>query len=166
MKHIALVLLVLTPLIGGSQNIEPKKKIHSTINVTGRDLSNDRGGGSVSYSIGQVFVATHQSSEDYALEGVQQPLVSSVFSLEKIKNKFQISVYPNPATNFFEISLLNYAEGSLKYHLMDLHSRMLKEGRIERSGTRVNIGNLPAALYLLKLSSHGKFIKTIKIIKK
>jgi len=164
MKHIPLVLLVLIPFIGGSQNIDPKKNTHATINAAGGNFSDN--GGIVSYSIGQVFFSSHHTSENHILEGVQQPLVINISPPEKAEKRLQVGTYPNPVTRVFIIRASNFSERSLEYHLMDLQGRLIKEGRIENSKTKVNIANVPVAIYLLMISDNGTRIKTIKIIKK
>jgi len=165
MKYIPLVLLVLIPLIAKSQSIEPQITTHATINIAGRDVSDD--GGSISYSIGQVFFSVHHDPENQILEGVQQPLVISARPIVKKENNFKVAAYPNPGTDYFMIEASDYPKRELSYKFMDLQGRLLKAERFGKSGaTRVNINSLPAAIYLLRIYDNGKFIKTIKIIKK
>lgn len=164
MKYMPLVLLVLIPLIATSQNIEPQKITHATINIAGGDVSDD--GGSISYSIGQVFFSAHYDPENLILEGVQQPVVISARPIVEKEKNFKVVAYPNPGTDYFIIEASTYANRALSYNFMDLQGRLLKAERFDKSGaTRVNIASLPVAIYLLRIYDNGKFIKTIKIIK-
>lgn len=162
MKHISLVLLVLIPLIGGSQTITSKN--FYTTNATGGDFSAK--GGIISYSIGQVFFSSNHTSENEVLEGVQQPLVVYISPEEEVKKKFRVGFYPNPTTDFLIIKASNFSERSLEYYLMDLQGKLIDQGQIKNSKTKVEIANLPTAIYLLTISEDNDRIKTFKIIKK
>ena len=168
MKNIIMVLFSLIPLVGKSQTTQnkiPKNiHLHSSINVTGGDISSEEG--SVSYSIGQVFYLSLNGKKDYVTEGIQHPLIISITPKDKKEEEsFKLAAYPNPSTNYFIIEASTYDSRSLSYHLMDLNGRLLKEDRIGKSAAKVDVSNLSAAIYLLRISDNGKYIKTIKIIK-
>lgn len=171
LKFLTLTSFALIPFLGSAQTdqtrIPDKDIIHATINVTGIDLSS--GEGSVSYSLGQTFFSSYDSEENYIIEGVQQPLtipIDPAFIEEKEEKDFRVAAYPNPVSNYFFIEASNYNNRSLHYTLMDLQGRLLKEDRIEKYGALVNSADLPAAVYLLKITDNGKYIKTIRLIKK
>ena len=162
-----LVLFVLIPFAVKSQDFQKKKSnedaIHSTINATGGDISSEEG--NVSYSLGQVFYSSYESSEYSITEGVQQPLVIRIEPLGKKDKKLKLVAYPNPVTDYFTIESSDYKDRSLTYHLMDLNGRIIKNDDIKENGTQVNISSLPVGFYLLVVSDNGTRIKTIKIIK-
>jgi len=168
MKQIPLVLLVLIPLIATSQIIKPQKPqktTHATINTAGGYASDD--GGSISYSIGQVFFSAHQDPINQILEGVQQSLVILESPIAEKENIFKVVAYPNPGTDYFIIEASTHVDRALSYNFMDLQGRLLKAEQFGKSGTtRVNIASLPVAIYLLRIYDNGRFIKTIRIIKK
>lgn len=167
MRNIVIVLFVLTPLVCKSQTWQNKssqdKKLHSSINVTGGDLSSEAG--SVSYSIGQVYYLSYSDKKDYVSEGIQQPSIIEVAQIKKEEKDFKVVAYPNPVDNYFVIEAATYTNQSLVYHLIDLHNTLLKEGRIGESGAKVDISTLPASTYLLQILGNGKLIKTIIILK-
>jgi len=163
-----MVLFLLIPLLCKSQTTQYKipenKNLHTSINVTGGDISGEEG--SVSYSIGQVYYSSYNGKETYVTEGVQQPLIISITPIDKKEeDSFKVVAYPNPVTNYLKIEASTYTNGSLSYHLMDLHGRLLQEARIGKSGAQVDVSRLSVAMYLLRISDNGKFIKTIKILK-
>lgn len=168
MKYIIPVLFVLTPLLCKSQTNQNKnsknKNLHSSINVTGGDLSSSDG--SVSYSIGQVFYSSLSSDENYVTEGIQQPLVTYTTKIDKKEKDFKVVAYPNPVVNYFTIEASSYTNRSLNYQIMDLNGRLLKEDQIKKSGSKVDISRFSAAIYLVRISDNGQHIKTIKIIKR
>jgi hypothetical protein len=172
MKIIIMLLFLLIPLLCKSQTTQNKnhknRNLHASINATGGDISSEEG--SVSYSIGQVYYTSLQGNKNHVTEGIQQPLVISITPIDKIDEKeeeiFKLAAYPNPVTDYFIIEASTYNNRSLSYHLMDLQGRLLKLDRIGKSGAKVDISRLSAAIYLLRISDNGKHIKTIKIIKK
>jgi len=166
MKYIALLFLVFPTLIFSQNNFEKentKKPIHASINSSGGEMSGN--GGTISYSLGQVFYTNKVNSDYQVSEGVQQPQVIIIEPVEEKLKTFKVTAYPNPVTNYFTIEASNYNERSLGYHLMDLTGRLIQQGDIDKSGARVDISNLPVAIYLLVITDNGHRIKTIKIIK-
>ncbi len=107
MKRITLVLSVLLPLFCKSQTTSNKipenNNLHSSINVTGGDISSEEG--SISYSIGQLYFSSYPGNENYVIEGIQQPLIIYIGSIiDKEEDKsFKVAAYPNPVANYFTI---------------------------------------------------------------
>ena len=106
MKFFPLVLLVLLPLFCKSQTTSNKipenNNLHSSINVTGGDISSEAG--SVSYSIGQFFYSSQNSDKYFVTEGIQQPLIISITPIDlSEENSFKVAAYPNPIANYFTI---------------------------------------------------------------
>lgn len=168
MKYIILVLFLVIPLLCKSQTTQNKipenRNLHTSINVTGGDISSEEG--SVSFSIGQVYYSSHNGKKNYVTEGIQQPLIISIPPIDKKEeDSFKVVAYPNPVTNYLIIEASSYTNRSLSYHLMDLNGRLLKEARIGKSGAQVDVSKLSVAMYLLRISDNCKFIKTIKILK-
>jgi len=168
MKYIILALLLIIPLLCKSQTTQNKipknNEVHSSINVTGGDISSEEG--SISYSIGQVFYSSYNGEKNYVTEGIQQPLIITITPLdEKGEESFKLAAYPNPVTNYFTIEASSYTNRSLSYHLMDLNGRLIMEDRIGKSAAKVDISSLSVAMYLLLIKDNGQHIKTIKILK-
>ncbi len=127
-------------------------------------------GGSVSYSIGQIFYSTHVGENGSVAEGVQQPyeisVVTSVIDAGGID--LIISAYPVPATDFLTLRVDNYDYENLEYFLYDINGRLLKEGKITAVETTISVTSLVPAVYLLKVIQavpSYKEVKTFRIIK-
>lgn len=165
MKHIPLVLLVLIPLIVTSQNIEPKKTSHATINIAGGDAVGD--GGSMAYSLGQVFYVQIGDSEHSITEGVQQPIVIKPEIFPNKTREINLMAYPNPMTDHIIVAIKDYEDEELICQLFDMNGRILQTNKIENSKTKIRPLNLPSAVYLLKVTNRGgETVKTFKIIKR
>ena len=75
------------------------------------------------------------------------------------KKQPEISVYPNPATDFVTIE----AEGSEEISLIDLNGRILSSVATEGHSVRLDISNLRSDIYFIsaKTRSTSSFVKSI-----
>ena len=86
MKKYLLLIFFLISLCLSSQEV---------ITTTGREATGV--GGTVSYSIGQVFFTTVTGTNGNIIQGVQQPY--EIYITLDIGKNLELSVYPNPTTN-------------------------------------------------------------------
>jgi len=137
----------------------------NTIPASGSNVSG--GGGTVSYSVGQVVYTTNTGSNGSVAQGVQQPFeISVVTSIEEAKGiSLEIVLYPNPATDFIKLKIENYEAGNLRYQLYDINGNILLSNKVEGNETNIVMSNLVSATYFLKVTDNKKVIKTFKIIK-
>lgn len=78
-------------------------------------------------------------------------------------NAPQVTIFPNPATSFINIS----TQAGLQQIIMtDLRGRKVLEASVSENQLRIAVDHLPAGFYLLKLvSSEGTFDRKIQIRK-
>ncbi len=78
-------------------------------------------------------------------------------------NAIQVTIFPNPATSFINIS----TQAGLQQIIMtDLRGRQVLEAFVSENQLRIAVDHLPAGFYLLKLvSSEGTFERKIQIRK-
>ncbi len=127
-------------------------------------------GGSVSYSVGQLFYNIHTGTSGSVAEGVHQPfeisVVTSVVDAEGID--LVISAFPNPALDYFILRVDNYDFENLEYFFYNVSGRLLKEGKITAVETTISVTSLVPAVYFLKviqtIPSYQE-VKTFRIIK-
>ena len=137
----------------------------NTIPASGGNVSG--GGGTVSYSVGQVVYTTNIGSNGSVAQGVQQPFeISVVTSIEEAKGiSLEIVLYPNPATDFIMLKIENCEIENLSYQLFDINGNLLLSNKVEGNETNIAMSNLVSATYFLKVTDNKKVIKTFKIIK-
>jgi hypothetical protein len=137
----------------------------STIPATGSDATGT--GGSVSYSVGQVVYTTNTGTNGTVSQGVQQPYEISVVTViaEARDISLEISVYPNPASDFLTLKVENYDKEKLSYKLFDANGKLMESKKVIGNETIISMGNLLPGLYFLKVIDNEKEIKTFKIIK-
>ena len=120
----------------------------------------------ISYSVGQISIGTAQSSNFKVFEGVQQPILISEMSLEEaLRLAVELNVYPNPSSSTLNIARTDDAVSKLDYQLITTDGAVVMEGVLNGQTTAVSLQNLPAAVYLLRVTD-GKQQRAYRIIKK
>jgi len=121
-------------------------------------------GGSASYSIGQVVYTTNTGSNGSVEQGVQQPYeISATVGINESSISLEMSVYPNPTTNYLTLKV--EITENLSYHLFDMQVKVIVSKKITDNTTTVVMESLPTSTYLLKVTDSNKTVKTFKIIK-
>jgi len=121
-------------------------------------------GGSACYSIGQVVYTTNTGSNGSVEQGVQQPYeISATVGINESSISLEMSVYPNPTTNYLTLKV--EITENLSYHLFDMQGKVIVSKKITDNTTTVVMESLPTSTYLLKVTDSNKTVKTFKIIK-
>jgi hypothetical protein len=136
-----------------------------TVPVTGGNISGN--GGSVSYTVGQVFCQTHAGTNGLVDEGIQQPYwISKVTDIEKAKDiNLSALVCPNPVKNHLVLIVENVELLALHFQLFDEQGKLLQCEEITDNQTSITMGYLLPSTYFLKVIQGNKELKTFKIIK-
>ncbi len=124
-------------------------------------------GGSVSFTIGQVFYKTVSVSGGVATEGVQQPFEIIVETgIEDAKDiDLRLSAYPNPTKDNLTLRIVDYERDNLSYQLYDVSGQIVKNKKITGNETLIQMSGLSKSVYILNVTDKNKVIKTFKIIK-
>lgn len=122
-------------------------------------------GGSVSFSVGQVVYKHYQGGDAFVNEGVQQVYdISPITSLKEDDNLFQLVAYPNPTTDVLWLEVLGDADfRDAHYQLVSVSGQHLGSGMITTTRTEINMANVAAGSYVLRIS--GANNQSFKIIK-
>lgn len=132
--------------------------------TTGGDATGT--GGSSSYTVGQVVYTTDTSSSGSVAKGVQQPYeISIVTGVKETTINLEMIVYPNPTTNYLNLSVKDVKLTSTYFQLIDVQGKVLKKGQLKELNTKIKMENLPKAIYLLKVHSNNTALKTFRIVK-
>ncbi len=123
-------------------------------------------GGSLNYSVGQVFFTTQVGDKCSVSQGAQQPFEFYVTTgINRREISLSMGVYPNPSTDFVNLKVGDLRDKVLEYHLIDLDGKLLDKGRIQDDVTRISMESLPKAMYFLSVVRNGQLIKSFKIVK-
>jgi hypothetical protein len=124
-------------------------------------------GGTVSYTVGQVAYTTNRGATGIVAQGVQQPYeILVVTGLDEARGiSLEISVYPNPTSDFLKLTIESYKLENLSYQLYNINGDVLQNGKIVGKETVIQTGDLLPAAYFLQIRDNQKEVKTFKIIK-
>ncbi|MFK8008106.1 MAG: T9SS type A sorting domain-containing protein [Saprospiraceae bacterium] len=132
------------------------------ISISGGNGSGD--GGTVAYSVGQVFYSPSSSSTGSVIPGVQQAYNITTVGLDELPN-LDLSVFPNPTINQLILKVEAFQNEKLTYQLFDLEGKLLGQQKINDAQTSIQTSELPSGSYFLNIIQETKKIKTFKIIK-
>lgn len=76
--------------------------------------------------------------------------------------KPQISVFPNPASDFIQVNCFEMQNG--EYEVLDIRGQRLVNGCISGSYFRVNVSNFPSGVYLIRVYNEGAFASSRFIV--
>ncbi len=123
-------------------------------------------GGAVNYSVGQIVYTTATGTNGSVAQGVQQPFEISVTTgIEKTAINLELSVYPNPTSNFLTLKVADFEGSILGYQLVDMQGKLLKSKENIGNTSTINMDELPKAIYFLTVRDEKQLVKTFKIIK-
>ena len=134
------------------------------IGASGGDAA---GNGTVSYTLGQTFYNTNIASNGSISEGAQQTIIISTLSNHELLSiSLKAVIYPNPTSDYLTLEVENTDLKGLSYVLYDLLGRPIFDGKVLSGKTSIRMKNKTAGVYILKVNSHSKELKSFKIIKK
>ena len=162
MKYLKTVFSLLLMLGMGLVELQAQEVLTTTGgNATGS-------GGSVSYSVGQSTYTTNFGTTGSVAQGVQQPFEISVISGTNDIDGISLNctAFPNPTTAYITLKIDNLTVENLSYQIYDITAKLIESKRIAGSETRIEVGYLIPAIYIIKVSQENKIVKTFKIVKK
>jgi len=124
-------------------------------------------GGTSSYSVGQVVYKNQIGSTGSMGVGVQQPFeVSEVLGVDDFSEiNLNLLAFPNPTTDFLNLTVANLDYKNLSYQLYDLNGRLLAHKKLVNNSSKITMKQLPSAVYYLKIMNNLKPVRIFKIIK-
>lgn len=137
--------------------------VSSTYSSTGASLSNDEY--SLHFSMGEP-VNTLLSEDDLRLsQGVIQYLLSELPSGVGSVQLEGLSVYPNPAPEYFVINNKK-ALHNLQYALYSTDGKLIQSPRaLLQLKTSLPVKTLPKGKYILKISKNNQYFQNLNLIK-
>ena len=154
------IVLILALYISISLGMAQETAVSAGGDITGN-------GGTVSFSIGQVFYSSHSGTSGEVFQGIQIPYeITVVTSVDDAKEiNLMLKVYPNPTSDLLTLSLEGIEPNELVYYLFDISGQLIQNTKIVGLETTISMGNLTPKVYFLKVLKEGREIKTFKIVK-
>lgn len=126
------------------------------------------GGGTVSYSVGQVAFSIHANGNAAIMEGIQQPY--EILFMEGIGPEMGITleclVYPNPATTTVNLKIESHDILNPGYQIYNMNGLLLRNHELKNGETCIPMDDLLPATYNLAIIGNGIILQTYKVIKK
>lgn len=134
------------------------------ISVSGGEATG--AGGSSSYSVGQLLYTYHEGAGTVA-QGVQQSIELYTLSNHELTGLTLTAMsYPNPVSNYVVLSFTEAILEDLGYAVYDLQGRLLLQGEVVSTRTKINVQGLGKGAHVLKVYRNKQELKTFRIIKK
>jgi hypothetical protein len=123
-------------------------------------------GGSVSYSLGQIFYEYDSDITGNISQGVQHAFeIYSLGIYESTLNQ-NISISPNPSTELLTINITESKSKNLIFKLYDIQGKVIFSGHINEPVTTINMSRIPAAIYYVNIENRqNQILQSFKIIK-
>jgi len=131
--------------------------------VSSQGESYETATGSLSFTIGEVVIATGTDGSNDLTQGFHQTNWNFT-GLDDHNVDYQALVYPNPTSDVLNIEVLNFE--NISYAMYDATGRIVSLGNLSDLITQIDVGNLESGSYHLELSNEqNEQLKTFKLIK-
>ncbi|MBQ0788270.1 MAG: T9SS type A sorting domain-containing protein [Oceanihabitans sp.] len=141
-----------------------KTNAQESLNTSGGNISSSDG--SISQSVGQLFINPINGSNGNIYQGVQFAIDLENLDTNSYLFDLNVKTFPNPATSELNLQVSNINSHKLSYKIYDFLGRLIKSDTISTEKTTINIEDLPNAAYLLNVFSENQnLIKSFKILK-
>lgn len=121
--------------------------------------------GSVSYSVGLVNYTAIMGGTGSASAGNQQAYTVSSVSFSENMPSYDISFFPNPTTDFINISIGGDVAAELSYELSDMGGKIISQKKMNAPLTSIPVSELSSAVYFLKIYHNNSAVAAFKISK-
>jgi ELWxxDGT repeat protein len=91
-------------------------------------------------------------------------IVNMTVGIEDVEN-YEISLYPNPTTNYVNLRLDNIENSSYSYQLYSIAGELIESKTIDENVTSIPMSHLVSSVYFIRLMENQKEVKTFKVIK-
>lgn len=122
-------------------------------------------GGSLSYTVGQVFYRVQAGPVASLSEGVQQPYEIFSVGVTHPGLALSLSAFPNPVAHQLTLAVREFNNEKMRFQLFDLSGKLLLGDRITGHRTQIPMDNFPAGIYLLNIILEKQSVQSFKIIK-
>ena len=137
----------------------------SGIHPSGGDLSQPEG--TLTYSVGQVWVQSATGLAYSLQEGVQQPFEIQLMTDQDPSLDLRVTFqpYPNPTLDLLWLQAEGLLPPNLTANLTTLQGQVLFSQAVNSASTQFSLQHLTEGVYLLYLLRDEQPVKTFKIIK-
>jgi hypothetical protein len=120
----------------------------------------------LSWTLGETLIPSYGPSNGLILTHGFQSVLRTVIVEENIDTPVKVTVFPNPASDYLNISFDEPLDTEVNLMLIDAQGKLFKNQVIEAATSEIqlNFQDLPSGIYLLKLTK-GKLSNVYKVVK-
>lgn len=154
------IVLLMTGLLWGGF-----VQAQESVNASGGNATGS--GGTVAYSIGEMFYTSDNSTTGTVDKGVQHAYeIYTVDIKEQANTNIALSVYPNPTVDQLTLTVIGVDNDKLSYRLYDIQGKLLLNAPINANETHIDMQHFPKATYFINvINQKSEQLKSFKIIK-
>ena len=114
--------------------------------------------GSLSYTVGEVVIETVETTSNHLTQGFQQ---ESIFVLNVVSynNDFNVSVFPNPTTNYVNV----VSSSTSTVNIYDAAGKLVHTQNVNETD-KIEMQNYEDGIYQLVFIKDQKQLKTVKVL--
>ncbi len=121
--------------------------------------------GSLSWTIGEPIIENVSGTNNILTQGFHQSKLT-VTTINEIPGlEMNITVYPNPASDYLNVEVKTDQQKEFQINLFDLNGKLIMQKDFSSGKETLDMQNYHPAIYILKVSTNNKEIKTYKIVK-
>jgi len=113
---------------------------------------------SLTFTVGEIVTETFSSNDLIITQGFLQPYSKPGVGLpQETESQFSINIYPNPASNFFNIEVLEHEKYLM--NVLDLNGKIIETRPLIEHSTKIDISNYYSGTYFIILTNNSKSIQ-------
>ena len=120
----------------------------------------------LSWTLGETIIPSYGPTNGLILTHGFQSVLRTVIVEENLDTPVKVVVFPNPASDYLNISFAEPLDAEVNLMLIDAQGKLFRSQVIEAASSEVqlNFQDLPSGIYLLKLTK-GKLSNVYKVVK-
>jgi hypothetical protein len=120
----------------------------------------------LSWTLGETIIPSYGPTAGLILTHGFQSVLRTVIVEENIETPVKVTVFPNPASEYLNISFAEPLDAEVNLVLFDSEGKLFKNQVIEAATSEIqlNFQELPSGIYFLKLTK-GKLSNVYKVVK-
>lgn len=95
---------------------------------------------------------------------VLEPTFATGIDDANLNTDFSFIVYPNPTTDFLTVTTTKF-ERDVEYIITDISGRVVRDGKLYKSQTNINVNDLTTGIYVLSVIESGGDVVVKKFVK-
>lgn len=117
----------------------------------------------VNWSIGEIFTESISTNNSALTAGLNQPEIKISTLVENLKNRANISIYPNPTTQFVNIE--HDKSVPLKAKISTINGRLISIKEFNEKKFQLDFSNFESGIYIIEIADSSEKSNTYKIVK-